>query len=140
MEIRRLDHCNIRSTKFQQTIEFYTKVLGFRHERTPRGAWLYDASGTPSIHMSNAAPEDPAALAAINAYLGERDPAGLAGSGAIDHVAFDSVGYEEVLGRCREFGCDYMERVTATGLRQIFISDPNGIRLELNFQTESTMV
>jgi catechol 2,3-dioxygenase-like lactoylglutathione lyase family enzyme len=149
MEIRKLEHYNIRSLKFEESIKFYTEVLTLRYESPPRppnvkqlrkGAWFFDKSGTPIVHMAQVDPNNAEAMADLNAYLGERDISTLDGSGAIDHVAFEAVGYDEIIERCKTYKCEYTERVTAMGMKQLFIFDPNGIKIELNFVSESKMV
>ncbi len=119
----RLDHYNIRTTKVQETIDFYTSVLGLRSGYRPStrpGAWLYD---------------DPQALKELEAHLGVRDLDSLNGSGAIDHVAFlgpDFIASREQLVR---LGIPYTERdVPQISLKQLFVTDPNGVTVELNFK------
>jgi hypothetical protein len=43
-------------------------------------------------------------------------------------------GYEPFIERLRNHGLDYHPHDSlAIGLRQIFLNDPNGLKLELNF-------
>ena len=43
--------------------------------------------------------------------------------------------YEDVLARLERRGLEYrLNEVAAVSLRQIFVLDPNGVRIELNVQ------
>ncbi len=141
MGIRKLEHFNIRTERLELTLDFYTRVLqlrdGPRPGNPPRatGAWLYDGDGVPIVHVTAFDRNDAQRVAWMNDYLGYRDPDSLQGSGAIDHVALLAEGYEEMIERCRQMGIPYRERlVAALDLRQIFVIDPNGISIELNYR------
>jgi hypothetical protein len=70
----------------------------------------------------------------LNQYLGERDNTGLHGSGAVDHVAFFVTGLEEMLKKLKDLGIDCRAReVPVLGLYQLFLDDPNGVVIELNY-------
>lgn len=52
----------------------------------------------------------------------------------IDHVAFRCTGLTEMLAHLRAEGVEFKERqVDDQGLYQLFMFDPNGIKVELNF-------
>ena len=58
----------------------------------------------------------------------------MSGSGVIDHVAFRCSGLRDTLAHLRAEGIDFKERqVNDQGLYQVFMFDPNGIKIELNF-------
>jgi hypothetical protein len=51
----------------------------------------------------------------------------------VDHVAFGEQGYDEVAARLASRGIDAAANdVPAAGLRQLFIEDPNGVKVEIN--------
>jgi catechol 2,3-dioxygenase-like lactoylglutathione lyase family enzyme len=140
MRIGKIEHYNIRTEKLADTVRFYTEVLGFTNGKRPgnpkpnTGAWLYNDEGVPVVHVTAIDRNDPERLKWVNEYLGHRDLDSLNGSGSIDHVAFSGVGYDEVLARCRTLNVAARERlVEALSLRQLFVTDPNGISIELNF-------
>ena len=59
---------------------------------------------------------------------------GSAGSGALDHVAFDAVGLAETEARLTDKAVSYRRRtVPGVGLVQLFVEDPNGVSIELTF-------
>jgi catechol 2,3-dioxygenase-like lactoylglutathione lyase family enzyme len=137
-----LNHFSIRTLDLTKTRHFYTDVLGFVDGPRPPfpfpGIWLY-AGGTGDyanavVHVIGLDPQDPNGL---NQYLGERDNTGLHGSGAVDHLAFFATGLPEMMNRLRAADVPYRAReVPVLGLHQVFVDDPNGIVIELNFPAE----
>ena len=85
-----LEHYNIRTTKLDATVDFYTRVLGLRSGDRPTttrpGAWLYDKRDIPVVHVSLVDPDNKQLMQELEAHLGKRDIDSLNGSGAIDHV------------------------------------------------------
>ena len=142
MMIRRLEHYNIRTTKFEETVKFYDDVLGMKCKRAPMApenmpaTWIYDDSGVPAVHLTPVDPQDPvASYAKMAQYRGVAEDVAFQGSGAIDHIAFECEGYDEILGRLEAQNRDYTaNEFPEFGLRQLFITDPNGVTLELNFR------
>jgi len=135
MPASRLDHYNIWTNCFAATMDFYTRVLGLKAGPRPptllAGAWLYDDSERPVVHLVDV----PATDAAELEKAGGRDPGTLTNSGAIDHVAFDATDYEDMCKRLQKAGITYREDgIPAINLRQLFVPDPNNIVLELNFR------
>jgi catechol 2,3-dioxygenase-like lactoylglutathione lyase family enzyme len=141
--IRRLDHYNIRTFDIEATVAFYVEILGLRDGPfgAPRamGAWLYDTTDRPVVHLISIDPENPEpALTRIRRRLdgleGDLGRDSLRGGGAIDHVAFECSDYEDVLTTIQARGLPYRENyVPSLRLRQVFLNDPNGVTLELNF-------
>ena len=116
-----LDHVNIETSELEETIHFYEDVLGFENGDRPPfdfpGAWLY-AGGHPVIH-----------LVETDSKPGP--------TGAIDHVAWIAVGYDEMKERLEQKSVSFkLMDVPSSPVRQIFIHDPNGVRLELNFKRD----
>ena len=136
MTATQLEHANIRTTRLEETVRFYTEVLGLRQGYRPSsrpGAWIYDRRDVPVIHISFADPSNPETSRYLDEYLGPRDLASLFGSGAIDHLAFAAEDYDGFCRHLQARGIEYRRRTTDAGLRQIFVLDPNGISVELNF-------
>ena len=136
----RLDHYNIRTTKVEETVGFYTSVLGLRSGYRPStrpGAWLYDRTDIPVVHVSGFDPSNVQAMKELEAHLGARDPATLDGSGAIDHIAFEGPDFSGAREQLQRLGIPYTERdVPQLSLKQLFVVDPNGITVELNFRRQ----
>ena len=142
MMIRRLEHYNIRTIKFDETVKFYDDILGMKCKRAPMApehmpaTWIYDDSGVPAVHLTPVDPEDAhASYARIAQYRGVDADAAFQGSGAIDHVAFECEGFDEILSRLKAKDVAYVENnFPQFNLRQLFVKDPNGVTLELNFR------
>jgi catechol 2,3-dioxygenase-like lactoylglutathione lyase family enzyme len=68
------------------------------------------------------------------AYLGRTSQNSGAGTGAIDHIAFRATGLAATVAHLRANGVDFKERrANGQALYQLFMFDPNGIKVELNF-------
>jgi catechol 2,3-dioxygenase-like lactoylglutathione lyase family enzyme len=146
MDIKRVDHYSIRTLDLESSRRFYTEVIGLREGPRPPfdfpGYWLY--SGDPPadlrngprnyglVHLMGFDANNPGSL---DAYVGARESAGPStGTGALDHVAFAATGREALLERCRRLDVKYFERdVPMLGLRQVFLKDPDGVTLEINY-------
>ena len=117
-----LDHINVAVPPglLDPVRQFYCEVLGLVvGERPPferRGYWLYGRTGA-CVHL-------------IESERHKRHEA----PGHLDHVAFRAVDPAATIERLRAAGIDFEEkRVPGLGLRQLFLEDPAGVRLELNF-------
>ena len=131
MEIEQLDHFTINVSDLDASTRFYTDVVGLTKGARPDfafgGAWLY-CGDRPMVHLI----DDDARRTARN--KGAVSKAGL-GTGALDHVAFRASGIATMRQRLREQNVDFDEQtVPGQGLQQIFLDDPDGVRLEFNFQ------
>ncbi len=124
MTIDRLDHVTIVTGDLEATRDFYVEVLGLEDGQRPPftfpGAWLY-CGPNPVVHL-----------------IGD-DEAPPPGTGTFDHVAFRASDYDGVIRRLEAKGVDFNTRtVPDLGLRQIFVHDPNGVQVELNFAASPT--
>jgi len=134
-----LNHFSIRTLDLAACQRFYCDVLGLVVGPRPAfpfpGLWLYAGDTTQwsnaVVHIIGIDRSDPAGL---KAYLGDRDESSLHGTGAVDHVAFFATGLAETLARLQRLGVPARERtVPSIGLHQVFVDDPNGVVVELNF-------
>lgn len=140
MSLSTLDHCSIRTTKLPETRDFYVDILGMVDGARPDfdfpGHWLY-VGDRPVVHLIGIDPESPEGLAE---YLGGTvDPGALetAGTNAFDHVAFRAKDPSILKKRLDDKGYTYRERmVPDLKLFQIFVEDPNGVTVELNYFAE----
>lgn len=137
MGIQRLDHYSIRTPRLADTQRFYEDVLQMTAGARPPfpfpGAWMYHGE----IAMVHIVGYDPNDLEGLKSYLGEKavdqEPVS-SGTGTIDHVAFSITGLQATLDRLRAHNLAFRERrVPSLGLYQVFVEDPNGVTLELNF-------
>jgi len=119
MPIDGLDHVNVRTDDLARARRFYRDVLGLREgERPPfpaPGAWLY-AGDAPVVHLVEDASAQPGSTAPL------------------DHVAFRAHDLAAVVRRLEAAGIpfDYHE-VPGRDACQVFVRDPDGVRIELAF-------
>ncbi|MDT7952905.1 MAG: VOC family protein [Acetobacteraceae bacterium] len=133
MSITRLDHYSIRTTDLAATERFYADILGLEVGPRPNfpfpGVWLYQG-GIAVVHVVGIDPNDSSGL---KDYLGDK-AADTSGTGTIDHVAFVGNDVEAMRAKFRAAGVHYRDRtVPAMNLEQVFLEDPNGVTIELNF-------
>ena len=66
--------------------------------------------------------------------MGERQVTALTGSGAVDHIAFLANDLSGMLANLKTQGVKPRQRtVPSIGLHQLFLDDPNGVVVELNY-------
>jgi len=121
MSAATLDHVNIHTRDPAGTARFFADLLGLTITPGPAGLernpWLRDGAGHPAVHIQ----------------LSERGD-GAAGTGPLDHVAFRCAGYPEMLERVRAAGLPHrLNHIPDLAIRQIFVAEPNGVQIELNF-------
>jgi catechol 2,3-dioxygenase-like lactoylglutathione lyase family enzyme len=134
-----LNHYSIRTTDLATTRHFYETVLGLTVGPRPNfpfpGLWMYRGAhadvANAVVHVIGIDKNDPEGL---KKYLGDRDLSSLTGSGAVDHVAFLADGLAGMLSHLKTLGITPRERtVPSIGLHQLFLDDPNGVVIELNY-------
>lgn len=120
-----LDHANLRlwPQDLPAALAFYRDLLGLEEGPRPSfdfpGAWLY-AGGRPIMHL--------ACRDTVEA------PAGPSPSVSFEHIAFRMRGLPEVRTRLAAKGVPYAEApLPGFPLHQLFLTDPFGLRVELNF-------
>jgi catechol 2,3-dioxygenase-like lactoylglutathione lyase family enzyme len=130
MSIVGLQHFNITAPVelLEKVRDFYVEVLGLEVGARPdfmrKGFWLY-AGKEPLVHLTACAAEDERA-------------AGTAEPGFFDHIAFACKGLPEVIARLKHFEIHYeVDEVPALGQVQLFLRDPAGVGVELNFTDET---
>ena len=127
------DHYLLFTKDLEKTVDWYSKVLDIKPGPTPDFDvpvhWLY-LGDHPIIHAAERSPDNK-----IESYIGKVDYQQETGSGLIDHIAFNSTGLTKMLAKLDSLGVDYTERRVDTNSRyQIFFFDPNGVKIELDFQ------
>lgn len=134
-----LNHFSIRTLDLASTKNFYVSVLGLEEGPRPEfpfpGYWLYqgptDVFANAAVHIIGIDRDDKFGL---SNYLGDRAEGQLKGSGALDHVAFFATDLAGMLTRLSKMDIEARRRdVPGLGLHQLFLNDPNGIVIELNY-------
>lgn len=141
MPLKKLAHFSVRTTDLESSTKFYTEILGFQVGFRPSfpfpGTWLYqggDESEFGVVHLIGIDKND---VDGLKAYLGDKDESTLYGSAAVDHVAFIANDLPDMHRRLQQSGLPYRERtVPGLGLHQLFVEDPSGVTIELNFPAD----
>jgi len=121
-----MNHFTIVAEDERKTLDFYVGLLGLRVGHRPDlgfpGAWLYAGGPQAVLHM-----------------FFER-PMPATRTGVIDHLAFSATGLKDVKARFDAAGIAYdLRRQPGAGTWQLFSTDPNGAKVELDFYPSETL-
>jgi catechol 2,3-dioxygenase-like lactoylglutathione lyase family enzyme len=132
MPVTELNHYFVRANDLEATKNFYCDVLGF--EVMPRpdfpfpGYWL-GANGKIQVHMGPHGIKNSELY-----YLGTTPKNGTEDAGVVDHIAFLATEPEKFNTRFESLGMASRKRYFPEfKLFQMFVKDPNGLTIELNF-------
>src|ERR1041384_1826062 len=134
MPLSHIEHYLVLSDEIDATRDWYRDVLGMQEGWHPDFGfpvyWMY-LGGVDVVHIGRSAKH---ASDNQKAYLGRLAQDAGAGTGAIDHIAFRATGLRETLAHLRRRAIEFSERrANGQALYQLFMVDPNGIKVELNF-------
>jgi catechol 2,3-dioxygenase-like lactoylglutathione lyase family enzyme len=124
MSITAMNHFTVLTDDLERTRAFYVELLGLvEGERPPLGfpgAWLY-AGGAAVLHVI-----------AGRALPVER-------RGVLDHMAFTARDLSAMIERLQRAKIPFdLRRQPVSGTWQLFVFDPNGARVELDFDSNET--
>jgi catechol 2,3-dioxygenase-like lactoylglutathione lyase family enzyme len=136
MPLTKMEHYLVLTDDIEASKDFYCRVLGmmegFRPPLDFPGYWLYLAD-IPCIHIA-----DWDSYAHYSNQVGIPVSKRAPGTGPLDHIAFNGTAYEELTERLNACGVMYEQNIVpGVGVRQVFLNDPNGVKIELNFMPES---
>jgi catechol 2,3-dioxygenase-like lactoylglutathione lyase family enzyme len=124
-QILGLDHVNFTASHemIDELCRFYVEILGLKTgDRPPfdrHGYWIY-AGDQPIIHLI------------VNRAGDERE---MGRNTSFDHVALHCQGARDMVARLDALGVAYrLQLIPRTGAHQIFLRDPAGHGVELNFE------
>jgi catechol 2,3-dioxygenase-like lactoylglutathione lyase family enzyme len=134
MPLTRLEHYLVLSDDIHKTRDFYCDVLGmtegFRPQLDFPGFWLY-VGDTPCIHIA-----EWQTYAVWTKAVGIPVSIKAAVTGPVDHIAFNATGFDEMRARLTSRRLTWSENsLDDIGMKQIFLRDPNGVPIEINFRT-----
>jgi catechol 2,3-dioxygenase-like lactoylglutathione lyase family enzyme len=119
MAILGMNHFTVLTDDLDATLAFYCGVLGLRNGHRPPlgfpGAWLY-CGEQAVLHVVAGRPlPDPPA-------------------GVLDHMAFTAQDLAGTVARLQRSRIEHvLRRQAGSGLWQLFLHDPSGARVELDF-------
>lgn len=119
--IQGMNHFTITAEDRAKTLDFYCGLLGLVEGHRPDlgfpGAWLYPPGGAQAV---------------LHIYWDRPMPTQR--TGVIDHLAFTASDLKAVKARFDERGLKYdLRRQAGAGTWQLFSFDPNGAKVELDF-------
>ena len=134
MPLSHIEHYLVAADDIDATRDWYARVLGMKSGPHPDFGfpvhWMYIGE-TDVVHIG---PSAKSAGEIQRAYLGRTSRDAGAGTGALDHVAFRATGLRTMLEHLRAEGVPFTtRRANGQALYQMFLYDPNGIKVELNF-------
>ncbi len=114
-----MNHFTVLTDQLDETVTFYRELLELEPGKRPNfkfpGAWLY-SNGQAILHViaGNKLPEPR--------------------EGVIDHMAFSATGLIDTVERLKSRGLEYdLRRLDDANVWQLFFFDPNGAKVELDF-------
>jgi catechol 2,3-dioxygenase-like lactoylglutathione lyase family enzyme len=126
MSVIGLNHVNIRSKDVLASAAFYEKVLRLRAGNGPMGLppeqsrWLFDANDQPIVHLRKM----------------DTEPGS---TGPFDHVAFSCSDLDGMIEHLTSIGIKFGRfDGLGGGVTQLFLEDPHGVHLELQFAGNQT--
>ena len=140
MPLSHIEHYLIAADDMDATRDWYCRVLGMSEGWHPDFGfpvyWLY-LDGKDVVHISQSAKH---ASGNQKRYLGRTSQDDGSGTGAIDHIAFRATGLPATMTQLRADGIAFTERRASNqALYQLFMFDPNGIKVELNFDVAESV-
>jgi catechol 2,3-dioxygenase-like lactoylglutathione lyase family enzyme len=129
-----MEHYLVLTSDLDATRDFYQDALGMTQGFRPQlgfpGYWMY-IGATPVIHIAE--------WNTYTAHSNGKDipvTAPAASTGAFDHVAFNAEDSVSVVARLERHGVTPARNlVSKSGMRQLFVFDPNGVKIEINFRS-----
>lgn len=127
MQLHDIHHVAIKTQDLEGTDKFYADVLGmekvFRPDFDFPGSWFN--IGQTMVHI----------LAGSAGF--DQDGKRPWGGASVDHIALFANGFDEFKSKIEEEGLAWRQfSIPEVGLWQLFMHDPNGVLIELNFKVD----
>lgn len=134
MPLSHIEHFLIAADDLDATRDWYARVLGMKPGPHPDFGfpvhWMY----LGEVDVVHIGPSARNAGEIQKQYLGRTSQASASGTGAVDHIAFRATGLAKMMQHLRAEGVRFSQRrANGQALFQLFFHDPNGIKIELNF-------
>src|SRR3954471_11945098 len=137
MPVSHIEHFLVAADNIDATRDWYARVLGMQSGPHPDFGfpvhWMY-VNGVDIVHIGPSAKQ---ADDIQRKYLGRTSQASAEGTGALDHIAFRASGLRAMLEHLQKEKVAFSQRrANGQALFQLFLYDPNGIKIELNYQAD----
>ena len=124
MPATNLHHLAIKTNDVDATVAFYNEVIGSHSVERPDsdfpGTWLQFGETMTQVYSGDAAKN--------------REGGHDRGSAAIDHIALSAHRFDEMRAVCETRELEWRQfDIPSFDLRHLFVHDPNGVLVELNF-------
>jgi catechol 2,3-dioxygenase-like lactoylglutathione lyase family enzyme len=137
MGISHIEHFLVAADDIDATRDWYARVLGMQSGPHPDFGfpvhWMY----LGKVDIVHIGPSAKIAGEIQKKYLGRTSRDAGTGTGAIDHIAFRATGLRGMLQQLQKEKISFTQRrANGQALFQLFFHDPNGIKIELNYDAE----
>ncbi|HET7670769.1 MAG TPA: VOC family protein [Burkholderiales bacterium] len=137
MPISHIEHFLVAADDIDATRDWYARVLGMKPGPHPDFGfpvhWMY----VDNIDIVHIGPSAKGANEIQRKYLGRTSQKSEEGTGALDHIAFRATGLRQMLTHLRKEKVPFSQRrANGQALFQLFLYDPNGIKIELNYSAQ----
>ena len=135
MPLSHVEHFLVAADDIDATRDWYARVLGMKAGAHPDFGfpvhWMY-LGDTDVVHIGPSARQ---AGEIQKKYLGRTSQDAGSGTGALDHIAFRATGLRAMLEHLQREKIPFSQRrANGQALFQLFLYDPNGIKIELNYE------
>jgi catechol 2,3-dioxygenase-like lactoylglutathione lyase family enzyme len=137
MPLSHIEHFLVAADDIDATRDWYARVLGMTSGPHPDFGfpvhWMYIGE----LDVVHIGPSAKMAGAIQKQYLGRTSEKSEQGTGAIDHIAFRATDLREMMEHLRREKIEFRQRrANGQALFQLFFYDPNGIKIELNYDAK----
>ena len=133
MPLSHIEHFLLQTDDMEATRDWYVRVLGMRVGPSPDFKfpvfWLY-LGDRDVVHVTQGGK---GVSENRKRYVGQQST-DVRGTGVVDHIAFRASGLKQTVAHLKSLGIEFRSRrVSDQGLYQLFLMDPNEVKIELNF-------
>jgi catechol 2,3-dioxygenase-like lactoylglutathione lyase family enzyme len=137
MPLTHLEHYLVLTEDLDGTRDFYAHALGMRVGPRPPlnfpGYWLY-LGDVPCIHIAE---WESYRVYATETGIGISTQA--PGTGPVDHIAFNASDCKAIKSALTAHGVHFaVNEIPSISLTQLFLHDPNGVKVEINVRDSQT--
>jgi catechol 2,3-dioxygenase-like lactoylglutathione lyase family enzyme len=137
MALSHIEHFLVASDDIDACRDWYARVLGMKSGPHPDFGfpvhWMY-LDDVDVVHIGPSAKQ---AGDIQKKYLGRTSQNAGTGTGALDHIAFRATGLRTMLEHLKKEKIGFTQRrANGQALFQLFLYDPNGIKIELNYASQ----